>query len=377
MNKIKILYLCSTLKNSGPTNQLFNIITNLNSDKFECIVITLSPESNNSLIHKFKNKKITVISLELSRIKGIFFLRRKLLKQLKVFIPDIIHSQGVRADSLSSSLLGSFVKISTLRNFPQLDYRMTYGKILGALLTKNHISSLNKIDFCVGVSKAVTKNLNENFLFKNTISIQNGVDDTTYYPLSFENKVEMRNKLNIPKNAIVWVTTGHLSERKNPINIINSFTNFLKMNDKHYLVFIGNGNLLNECKRLSNGMNIIFTKKIDNVHEYLKISDYYVSSSKAEGLPNAVLEAMACSLPVLLSNIEPHNEFFNVNLNIGYKFNVDSEFSNEINLMINSDYKLQSKSCLDVINKNFSASIMSKKYQDLYIELLEKDKSNV
>ncbi len=46
----------------------------------------------------------------------------------------------------------------------------------------------------------------------------------------------------------------------------------------------------------------------NQVYEHFQRSDLFVSSSRGEGLPVAVLEAMACRCPVLLSDIAPHRE---------------------------------------------------------------------
>ena len=51
--KIKILYVVSTLRQSGPTNQLKGIISNLDKRKYEALVLTLSPEPKKTLVDNF------------------------------------------------------------------------------------------------------------------------------------------------------------------------------------------------------------------------------------------------------------------------------------------------------------------------------------
>ena len=53
---MKILYIVSTLKNSGPVNQLFNVVKFINGH--QVIILTLSPEVDDSRIQDFiKSKK--------------------------------------------------------------------------------------------------------------------------------------------------------------------------------------------------------------------------------------------------------------------------------------------------------------------------------
>ena len=78
------------------------------------------------------------------------------------------------------------------------------------------------------------------------------------------------------------------------------------------LVLAGDGVLLEEMKTLSENLGIsdrvIFLGYIKNVHELYPCCDVAVSTSKIEGLPFNIMEAMACGLPVIASDIKGHRE---------------------------------------------------------------------
>src|SRR5690625_1499928 len=81
---------------------------------------------------------------------------------------------------------------------------------------------------------------------------------------------------------------------------------------------LGGGELQSACKALAGQTNnILIRGAVQNVTQYLQASDYFISCSKAEGLPMAVIEALACGLPCLLSDIRPHAEFFELSDSIG------------------------------------------------------------
>jgi len=369
----KILYIVSTLKRSGPTNQLFNIIKNLNPNLFEPYLITLSPETSDSRWADYELIGVKMQSLRLTRLKGLFFAKYKLNKLVEEINPALIHTQGVRADVLASHLSFSGSCLATVRNFPQLDLVMTYGYILGRWMVWSQIKALSKLTRVVGVSSSVVKNLNANFSIKNTSVIQNGVDIEQYYPVSNAEKSTLRNKLKLPLKANIWIVSGHLSERKDPVFLINAWGNQFEIGGNNYLLLIGGGPLQDACESLVGiNSNILVVGRVSNVTEYLQASDYYISSSKAEGLPNAALEAMASGLPVLLSDIEPHKEIYAMSYNIGELFSLGKQkcFIDSFMKLKSSDFELQSNSVVQLISEKLSAQKMSENYQDIYKELV-------
>ena len=80
------------------------------------------------------------------------------------------------------------------------------------------------------------------------------------------------------------------------------------------LMFVGDGPqrdlLVRERNELGLKDSVQFTGAVerDEVYRRMLHSDLYVSTSYGEGLPVAVLEAMACGCPVVLSDIAPHRE---------------------------------------------------------------------
>ena len=78
------------------------------------------------------------------------------------------------------------------------------------------------------------------------------------------------------------------------------------------LVLAGDGALIEEMKTLAANLGIhdkvVFLGYINNVHELYPCCDVAVSTSKIEGLPFNIMEAMACRLPVVASDIKGHRE---------------------------------------------------------------------
>ncbi len=368
----KILYIVSTLKRSGPTNQLFNIIKNLDRSVFEPVLITLSPEPEDSRWQDYESLGIEMHSLNLSRLGGLFFAKSKLGKLINEMMPDLIHTQGIRADFLISKLNMNQPHVATIHNFPQIDYKMTYGRFLSFFMVQKHARAMKSIDMLVGCSISVENNLKHTFGLTNTTAIQNGVDQDFFYPKP-KNECNLRASLGIGVNDVVWISTGYLSERKDPLFLIDAWTLMEEKHPNHHLVFLGSGSLANECEmRVKNLKNVHLLGRVSNVLDFLHGSDFFITASQSEGLPMAAIEAMACGLPLLVSDIEPYKEIFELSDKVGQMYQLGSKdsFFESFSVLIGQDYSESSQAALALVKEKLNAKTMSDSYQSIYKEML-------
>lgn len=367
-NNIKILYVVSTLKKSGPTNQLFNLLKYLSRDDVKIYIITLSDTVKENLQEDFESMGVEVFNFQNGRINGIWRNKKHLLKVINKVEPTIIHTQGIRSDSLVSKI--RYKKVTTIHNYPNIDYIFNYGKFLGNVMLKWHLKAIRNFDDIIAVSDSVKRNLETNFNFKNIHSIRNGVDSDSFNIVSKQEKDLLREKLNIPINSTVWIATGHLNERKNPILAINAFKNaFPKNNGDNIFLLLGDGDLFEKCKELIRDSDKIrLVGRVSNVAEYLNASDFFVSSSQAEGLPMAAIESLACGLPLILSKIDPHMELLTLGKQIGFHFNHKSikGMEESFKRASFSDYESLRENCRYIYDRFLSAEVMAKEYKGLY-----------
>lgn len=108
------------------------------------------------------------------------------------------------------------------------------------------------------------------------------------------------------------MSTVGLIEIKNPFTVLDAFHQSGSHDSKLY--FLGEGILRPGLTQKIASLGLQEQAKLtgmiprDKVFEYFSMSDVFVSASRGEGLPVAVLEAMACHRPVILSDISPHRE---------------------------------------------------------------------
>jgi len=298
---LNVGYVVSTLARTGPTRQLLNLASRLDADRFRVRVLTLSREPPDSLWSDFQRAGLAVDSLDRPRFPGMLHSRRQLLGWVREHGIEVLHTQGIRADLLAATL-GLIPRIATLRNDPYQDYPMAYGRA-GHAMAWLHCAALRRLPMVAAVSAA-----NGDAVERYGVSarvVANGVAVEDYEVPAEALRNERRRSLGLPGDAPVVVTVGALSERKQPGLAIAAA---LGRPEAHMLV-AGDGPLRAALEeRYRNHPRVHLLGATDEVAEALQAADVFVSMSRAEGLPNAVMEAMACGLPCVLSDIPSHRE---------------------------------------------------------------------
>jgi len=364
-----VLYVVSTLKRCGPTNQLFGLIKNLDRTRFTPVVLTLSPETSDSRWEDFVALGVDVQSLGLGRIAGLLIGPQALRARFSAIKPVLVHSQGIRADSLCVQVLPrTVVQVATLRNYPFKDYVMSFGRVQGGLMARWHLFNLRRVHAVALVSNAIHGML-DGYLPKARV-VQNGVDIERYYAVATEERSLLRERLGLPCMSRVFISTGHLDPRKDPVTALDGFLAGARESD--HLLVLGDGVMREELKsRYSSCSQIRFLGRVANVQEYLQASDYFISASLAEGLPNAVLEALACGLPCFLSDIAEHDEIL-VGSSLHpmlFATGQSMALAQCLKALDDGAYTHTSAAAVAIITNGFSAAHMSAQYQKLYTEL--------
>ena len=370
MKKIILAYVVSTLGRTGPTRQLYNLVKYLDHDQFQVKLITLSRHPSNSLEKEFSGLNVDLHPLSMNRPSSFLIGRRRLNAVLKIMKPDVIHSQGLRADWLCATFDRYTIRITTQRNNPFDDYPALYGTLIGSAVAHLHHRALLQIPTVVTCSKTIAgTNICRGL---QSIVIRNGVElEGKARPVTTEEKTARRRGLNLPTNGRLFVYAGPLIVRKDPVLLIRSFLDYVDRNDT--LCLLGDGPLLPACRQLAeNQQNIFLPGLVRNVADYFRAADIFVSASHAEGMPNAVLEALAASLPVILSDIPAHREVLDNCSEAGWLFPPgDPTALGKCLDQAVSDVPTR-RAALQLVAEHFSAQSMSNAYQRLYKSVLNR-----
>lgn len=180
-----------------------------------------------------------------------------------------------------------------------------------------------------------------------------------------------------PRPEFTVIAIGRLVAIKNPFAVVTAFQLSADANSR--LIFIGDGPLRPSLIAASGdtglGDQIEFSGIIprEKVFQHLLAADLFISTSRGEGLPVAVLEAMACGCPVLLSDIPPHREIAE-----GVDFiplihpDDGTGFAREIKrfrALPASERSTIGQRCRELVEERFSMAGMHAGYADIYAQV--------
>lgn len=156
----------------------------------------------------------------------------------------------------------------------------------------------------------------------------NGVGYNTekFFPVSMEEKIQIRNRLGYRADEKLLVYVAEMNENKNQSMLLRALKNLKEKHPEIKLLIVGADNFNGEYPKLAKELEIEdrveFLGHRSDIDDLLHASDIAVGSSIREGLPVNVMEALACGLPVVLSDNRGHRAL-TVNGKNGYIVNVN------------------------------------------------------
>ncbi len=146
------------------------------------------------------------------------------------------------------------------------------------------------------------------FKARKTVYVPGVGIDTSRFGRNESVRVPKREELHIAEDEFVILSVGELIKRKNYEVVLEALSQLKKdgrISGIRYLIS-GDGvlldNLRSETEKLGLSDHVVFLGYRRDVEELCNCSDLFVFMSHQEGLPVALMEAMACGLPVICSN---------------------------------------------------------------------------
>jgi GalNAc-alpha-(1->4)-GalNAc-alpha-(1->3)-diNAcBac-PP-undecaprenol alpha-1,4-N-acetyl-D-galactosaminyltransferase len=361
--KKKIAFLIPSLSTGG-AERVVVLLANKFIEKFEVFVIVLNKTETVYSV----DKEVTIIYLQekylpssslFEAIKSNFVYVKKICKTVKtnqidiligfttsVNILTIISSMFLNKPNLISERNNPDVTVPNIfwRNLRKFSYPFTSGLIVQTELIKGYYQ----------------KSIQENKIK----IIPNPIDE-----------IMLSTRKDYGQRENIILTVGRLDKNKNQRLLIEAFANLNVANWK--LVIAGDGVLREEYKELTVSLGI--SDKVDFVGNVANVSDYYnkakifVFTSKSEGFPNALLEAMSFGLPCISTDCPSGPSEIIKNNENGYLVEVNNRRQLErrlINLMDNPELCMEFSAKALTSTVKFNIKEVYKQWDTLILKII-------
>jgi sugar transferase (PEP-CTERM/EpsH1 system associated) len=205
--------------------------------------------------------------------------------------------------------------------------------------------------------------------------IANGVDTDTFRPR--EDRGTIRATFELPVDRFIIGNIARLDPVKNHEVIFRALHRLREHRCKPFFLLVGEGPhrivLERQVAHLHIGEDVRLFGYSDHIPELLNCMDVYVQSSFYEGFSNTVLEAMACGLPVLATDVGGTRDLFSDDQGGGYFFQPqDDKTLASLILRLQQDSILRRTIGERVRRRavqDFSVQNMVRHYENMYLEL--------
>lgn len=249
--------------------------------------------SNNDFTREAEKQGINLHRIMLGGYRG---LPRQLIETLNIIRKlgiHVIHSHGYRSDIIGflASRLARVPIVSTVHGWTPVTRRVSRYERIDRLL-------LRHFDHVICVSRPLYDNLKGTVSANRLTMLPNAVTIKQMNSDSFKNREKVGRTI---------LFAGRLSKEKGVDVLLNAYAQYNAEGGAARLIILGDGPLRGEYAQLVSKLgidrNVTFLGHRNDVFSYYCQADVFVLPSRSEGLPMALLEAMAFGIPVVATNV--------------------------------------------------------------------------
>lgn len=292
---------------------------------------------------------------------------------------DILHSHGAY---YTHAFIGPLSRVAGLKSLVKAslandDLLDLNRPLIGHL----HRHMLRHIDAYVAISQDLAQEFRAGRLNPDAIHpIPNGVDTGRFHPCAPGERAELRRKLGLPLEQPIALYVGVLDQRKNIEWLAMQWVRHRGFGSNGLLVAVGpqsredaDGALRGRLARLGESHPDLFALRefSTDIASYYQSADALILPSLREGLPNVVLEAMACGLPCVAARASGSRELI-VEGETGYTYahgNVE-EMGEAVRRCLSPEGVRLGERARTMAQARFSIEAITGCYEALYEQLL-------
>ena len=292
---------------------------------------------------------------------------------------DILHSHGAYYTHAFIGPLGRVTGLKTLvkASLANDDLQDLSRPVIGWM----HRFMLRRIDAYVAISQDLAQEFRAGGLDPARIHyLPNGVDCVRFHPADAAARPTLRASLGLPEQRPIALYIGVLDERKNILWLAQQWVHNRGFGTDALLVAVGpqsredpEGVLRGRLQALSQGAPELFQLRdfTPDILPWYQAADVLVLPSLKEGLPNVVLEAMACGLPCVAARASGSRELI-VQGRTGYTYEHGdaADMARVLSLCLGPEGRSLGAEARRLVEERYSIRAIADRYEALYARLL-------
>lgn len=297
-----LFQLITSLVPAGAERVVLNLLKYHDRQRYEPVCICLANPTGSHYEQQVQQMGIPLYFLGKGE-KADWGAFRKLDALFRQYRPTIVHTH-LLALNYAYPLMIRYrtpVRVHTVHSLAQHELGIRVSRIVRTLAFRYRIGSVVP----VAIAEEVRRTIEQLYGYRNAPLIPNGIPTDEYAPDS-ERRARWRAAHGIEPHATVITHVGRFEEVKNHALLVSAFAK-LQSSTPLYLLLVGGGTLEPVVRRQVEQLQLVervrFLGVRADVPDILNASDIFALSSKWEGNPMSVQEAMASGLPVVSTNV--------------------------------------------------------------------------
>lgn len=367
---------------SGAASQALLLARNLRTRGHE-IELVCPAWNGNPKCYRIDGFQVTRVHINLDAVHKEFSVWRALSAHLwhRRHEIDILHGQGAYyTQSIVGPLGRLFRKPSLVKASLWNDDLCS---VTGSSISPVHRRFLDMIDAYVAISNDLEQEFVDKGLSAEKVRrIPNGVDTQRFHPPGPDGKAEAAKSLGLPLDRPIALFVGVFDQRKRISWLAERWVETNGFGTRALLVAVGPtsrepyGRTLRdslESLAAAHPSQLQVRPHAEDIAPYYRASDWFMFPSSNEGLPNAVLEAMATGLPTVACRVSGSHELVRDDLT-GATFELDDAqgLGSALASIVGDRGRLLGEQARRIVLQDYSIVNVASRYENLYRELIER-----
>lgn len=217
---------------------------------------------------------------------------------------DIIYATDFFPDGDAAVRLSKYLNLPAACLSIGVDVNITANS--SKIIYRHFVRTVKMLDGTLACGQNVADRI-EAITGKSPLCVYGVLDLEEFSPLS--DKTSQRKELGLPPDKTIALYAGYLMKRKGVYELVQAFERIQRKCPDVLLVMCGCGpeekqlrTLIHE-KGIGHIIRMVGEVEPEQMNKWMKASDLFVLASHTEGMPNVVMEAMACGLAVVATTV--------------------------------------------------------------------------